>query len=259
MAALTRVQHPTASPGTARRGQGPPVYFRRATDTVASDLRRPSWWPVSVFENTRRTLVTLLRADHLEFDPPLKVLARRALGRRIERVELRATGVPIEQTDVKIDQLDVVAHDVALGLNRKGPTVTVGSAAFSALLTQEQLTQLVPLPTGVSRLTITGRGITFHTVAGIPIYTSVTLEEGNRLHVAPGAPAKVPLLDLIGIDIALPQLPVGGGLEQLTRFGLTFDLPKLPANAQIEQIEPREGELLISGSLDLMPQPAELP
>lgn len=208
---------------------------------------------MSVFENTRRTLITLLRADRLEFDPPLRVLARRALGRRIDRVRLRASGVPIEQTDVKIEQLDVEAHDIELRLGRGRPTVRVGSAYFSAWLTQEQLSSLVPLPPGVARLTVTPRGFTFHTFAGIPIYTAVTLEENNRLHVAPSTPAKVPLLDLIGIDIAMPQLPVSGGLEQLTRFGLSFDLPELPANAVISEIEPHDGYLLISGTLDLTP------
>lgn len=211
-----------------------------------------------LFENTRRTLVTLLRADHLEFDPPPRVLARRAFGRRIERVVLHATGVPIEHTDVKIGQLDVEALDVQLGMNRRGPTVRIGSATFAARLTQEQLSALIPLPPGIDRLTITRRGITFHTFAGIPIYTSVVLEE-RRLVVRPSAPAKVPFLDLIGIDIDLPHLPVAGGaLEQLSRFGLAFDLPQLPANAVIDHLEPQDGELYISGSLDLTPHGADV-
>jgi len=212
---------------------------------------------LSIFENTRRTLVTLLRADHLEFDPPPRVLARRVLGRKIDRVELHAMGVPIEDTDVKIDQLDVEALDVQLGMNRRGPTVRIGSAFFSARLTQEQLSRLIPLPPGIDRLTITRRGITFHTFAGIPIYTAVSLEE-NRLHVAPSAPAKVPLLDLIGIDIDMPQLPGTGALEQLTRFGLSFELPQLPGNAVIQQLEPQDGQLLVAGTLDLTPEAADV-
>lgn len=208
---------------------------------------------MSLFEQTRRTLVTLLRADKLEFDPPPKVLARSVIGRRIERVEIRASGVPIEDTDVKIDQLDIHATDVQLGLSMRGPTVRIGAASFTARFTQAQLSALVPLPLGVDRLSITRRGLTFHTFAGIPIYTSVTLERG-KLMVAPATPAKVPLLDLIGIDIDMPQLlPTGNGLEQLTRFGLSFDLPKLPANAVIEQIQPQDGELLVTGTLDLTP------
>lgn len=207
---------------------------------------------MSIFEQTRRTLVTLLRADRLEFDPPPKALARAALSRRIERVHIKASGVPIENSTVKIDQLDIHAQDVQLGMNMRGPRVEVGEATFQARLTQEQLTELVPLPKGVDRLSITGRGITFHTIAGIPIYTAVVLEKG-RLHVSPSAPAKVPLLDLIGIDIDIPQLPLTNGLEQLSRFGLSFDLPKLPANAVIEHIEPEAGVLHIAGSLDLTP------
>ena len=207
---------------------------------------------MSIFEYTRKALVTLLRADRLEFDPPPRTLARAVLGRRIELVHITATGVPIENTDVKIDHLHIEATDVQLGLDRRGPRVAVGAATFEARLTQEQLSDLVPLPPGVDRLSITHRGITFHTKAGIPIYTAVTLQK-NRLHVSPSTPAKVPLLDLIGIDINMPNLPLTNGLEQLVRFGLTFDLPQLPANAVIERIEPEEGVLHISGSLDLTP------
>lgn len=207
---------------------------------------------MSIFEHIRKTAITLLRADKIEFEPPPRAIARGVIARRLDQFEIRATGVPIEHTDVKIAQLDVVATDVELRLSLRGPSIHVGAAGYQATLTQEQLSELVPLPLGVDRLSVTRRGFTFHTVAGIPIYTSVTLSD-NKIVVAPSAPAKVPLLDLIGIDIDLPQLPMTSGLEQLTRFGLSFSLPELPANATIEVLELHDRFAIISGTLDLTP------
>lgn len=211
---------------------------------------------MSFFEYIRTAVITMLRADKIEFEPRPRALARAVVSRRLDQLEIRASGVPIENSDVRLDQLDIVAHDVRLSLSLRGPLIVVGSAYFSARLTQEQLSELVPLPLGVDRLSVTTRGFTFHTVAGIPIYTSVTLAD-NKLMVSPSAPAKVPLLDLIGIDINLPQLPAGAGLEQLTRFGLSFPLPELPANATIDELELHDGYAIASGTLDLTPDSPE--
>jgi hypothetical protein len=59
-------------------------------------------WPMNIFEHIRRAIITLLRAEKVEFDPSPLALARGALRRRIDKVEIRATGVPIEDTDVVI-------------------------------------------------------------------------------------------------------------------------------------------------------------
>lgn len=211
---------------------------------------------MSIFEHIRKSLITLLRAERVEFDPAPTAIARGLIGRRLPRVEIRATGVPVEHTEVVIDQLDVVAENVRLHLALR-PSISVGRATFKARLTQQQLSELVPLPLGVDRLSVTPKGFTFHTIAGIPIYTSVKLEN-NKISVAPSAPAKVPLLDLIGIDIDMPQLPVGNGLEQLTRFGLTFSLPRLPGNAQITDYTLHDGYVVIAGVLDLAAQPQKV-
>ncbi|WP_034272794.1 LmeA family phospholipid-binding protein [Haloechinothrix halophila] len=205
---------------------------------------------MSTFEHIRTAVITLLRAESVEFDPPPRKLARSALTRRIERLEMRASGVPIEDTDVLLARLDLVAEDVRVRFSLRGPVLDVGETTFAATLTQDQLSTLVPLPPGVDRLSVTRRGFTFHTVAGIPIYTSVSLND-SKIVVAPSAPAKVPLLDLIGIDIEMPQLPVRSGLEQLTRFGLSFDLPELPANATIERLQLRDGHVVVSGTAEL--------
>jgi len=209
---------------------------------------------MSTFEQIRTAVITLLRAETVEFDPPPRALAKAALSRRIERVEMRATGVPIEDTELTLARLDLVAEDVRVRFSLRGPAFDVGETTFAAALTQDQLSTLVPLPPGVDRLSVTRRGFTFHTVAGIPIYTSVSLN-GTKVVVAPSAPAKVPLLDLIGIDIDMPQLPVRSGLEQLSRFGLSFDLPQLPANATIERLHLHDGHVVVTGTADLSSDP----
>lgn len=211
-------------------------------------------WPMSIFEHVRKALITLLQAERIEFEPAPRELARGLVSGNIPRVEVRAAGVPIEDTEVKLSQLHIVATDLKINLTLRGPIIDVGAARFTAHLTSEQLTELIPLPLGVDRLTVTPRGFTFNTVTGIKIYTSVTLK-GSKIVVSPSTPAKVPLLDLIGIDIDIPQLPVSSGLEQLTRFGLAFDLPELPANGVITDLALHDGYAEIGGTLDLTPPP----
>lgn len=207
---------------------------------------------MNTFERIREAVTTLLRADNIEFEPPLRELARSALKRYVDHVEMQVTGVPIEGTEVKIDRLHIVAEDVRLHLALRGTALRIGAATFDATLTQEQLSELVPLPVGVDRLSVTPRGFTFHTVAGIPIYTSVALED-TKIVVSPTAPYKVPFLDLIGIDIDLPELPGSGALEQLTKFGFSFELPALPANARITELVLDDGFVVASGTIDLGP------
>ncbi|WP_028849063.1 LmeA family phospholipid-binding protein [Thermocrispum municipale] len=208
---------------------------------------------MNLFETTRQALMTVLRADRVEVDPPPRTLAKHAVKRHVDRVELRAEGVPIDDDGGKIEVLHVVAHDVRLRLSWRKPTVSIGEARFTAQLSERQLTALIPLPPGVDRLTITEDGVTLHTIAGLPIATVVRMEGPHKVHVAPTAPPKVPLLDRFGIDIALPKLTPSPLLDQLVRVGRTFELPELPAGALVEEIEPLDGAMRFSGTVDLLP------
>lgn len=209
---------------------------------------------MDLFETVRQSVMTVLRADRVALDPPPRTLARRALRRHVDRVELRADGVPIGDADGKIDHLHVVVRDVRLTMTWRKPALSIGAARFTAQLGEDQLTALIPLPPGVARMSVTEHGVTLHTVAGLPIDTVVRMDGVHRVHVAPTTPAKVPLLDLIGIDVALPRFPPPAVLDQILRVGRTFDLPELPAGARVDRIEPLAGAMRFSGTVDLLPR-----
>lgn len=244
-----------------RSAQQTLIPLAEAAQPITSRL--PERWPMSIFEQVRKAVITLLQAERIEFEPAPRELVRGLLTRQLDRFEVRANGVPIPDSDVRLAQLYVVASDLRLKPALREAFLEIGSATFTAELTSAQLTELVPLPLGVDKVLITPRGFTFNTVTGIKIYTSVTLK-GHKIVVSPTTPAKVPLLDLIGIDIDLPQmqmpqLPVTAGLEQLTRFGLSFDLPPLPGNGTITDLILHDGYAELRGTLELTPPPLRPP
>ena len=184
----------------------------------------------------RTELTRQLRAESLDLDVParplLPALLRGQAGGRIT-----ARGVPVGDDDGHLRDLDAVVDGARLDLRRR--LLTIDGGRFTAVIGQEDLGRIVPLPGVVTRLELRATGLRVWTVLAIPVDAEV-LVAGDALVVVPD-PLQV-------ADIA--ALPGLGALRRtLRRSGLRIPLPTLPLGAVVEDVVLGDGEVTVTGSL----------
>ncbi len=163
----------------------------------------------------------------LDDRPVIVALARR----RLTHVRIRARGVPVGDAGEVVTAIEELIVDLdGVTLARGAGEVPVAVAAergrFEARLTQQQVEALADPPSYVTELELAAGRLWVRTV-GVRVATTVTAEDGQ-----------------------LVVTPSGRGLASLPFGSLRIDLPELPGGAVVEELETRDGHVVVRGPLD---------
>lgn len=175
-----------------------------------------------IVETLARHRLVQLGADRiaraLHADTELHVVGRPLLWhlarRHLPRVSVVADDLPVLEGRTRLQRLHVDVHDVRLTVRGDDRRVMAAGAHFELSLTDDQLLEMVTLPSYLVSLAIVPRGLRLTTVAGVAVEADVRLA-GDGLQVRM-SPAVLRLLPQPSFWLPLPTWPYGATITEVT-------------------------------------------
>ena len=202
---------------------------------VVAVVRLERWATTVGLERARQHLATSFGTDDVALDVPARPLLPALLRHPGTPAQVSARAVPIGDGRGRLRTLEAAAPDVRIEVRTRRLVTAEGT--FRAVIAGDDLARSVRLPGVVARLELRRHGLRVWTVLGVPVDTRTELS-GGALRVLPDPLQVRDLLALPGLGAFRRTLEVGG---------LRIELPQLPLGAVIDELEFGEGQVTASG------------